>query len=401
MGVLGIFYWDGINAPGTTLASWNVMPGVLTATDGGGFPTAVTFVAGTFRLWRGSMKYRLTVAKTAFHTGMLEIVWQMGYNSAVPASPSQDALSQRLIWDVTRQSSIEVEVPYCARTPFTQVYFAQFGTILHASDLTTGVLYVNVINPLMDSSGVVPSAISIVVYQAGGKDIEFAMPGRHPQLKDYKPHPEQPPSRKKAKARIVAQGGPFADDETEDGLNSKSVGTFRAIQKPSAWAHMTTLGERVLSLRLLVKRFSAGVPMLSSCGFGTVMNYNWYVGYLSLIYKFWTGSWRVNILMNPPDFSSAPGPYTWTLVWNNFYISQGGNAHLTLFPYTNTTVLEVPWYSATAFRAIGDFGVTNLEGPSPPTGEMEFAAGDDFSYGFQVGSNMVYYDFSGLPDPLY
>jgi len=402
MGVLGMFFWDGVNAPGTTLASWNVMPGVVTTdASGDGYPSAVTYVAGTFRMWRGSMRYRIAVAKTAFHTGMLEIVWQMGYNNAVPSSPSQDALSQRLIWDVTRQSSIEFEVPYCARTPFTQVYFAQFGTVLNASDLTTGVLYVNVINPLTDSSGVVPSAIAVVVYQSGGSDIEFAMPGRHPQISEPTPVPERPLSKRKAKARIVAQGGPFGDDETEDGLNSKSLGTFRAIEKPSAWAHMSTMGERVLSLRLLIKRFSAGVPMLSSVNFGTVATYNWYVRYLSYIYAFWAGSWRVNVLMNPPDFNTAPGPYTWTLAWNGYYVTQGGNAHLTLFPYTNSTVLEVPWYSATAFRVIGDFGVSTLEGPSPPTGEMEFAAGDDFSYGFQVGSPLVHFDFGSRPGPLY
>jgi len=411
MAIIGRIPWSGIEMSGTVLARWNVMPGVTApasiADDQWTVnPSPLAFVAGTFRMWRGGIKYRLSVAKTAFHTGTLEVVWQMGLCNATPSTPSQDALTQRYIWDVTQSSSIEFEVPYVSATAWTQIYFAPFGTVLNASDMTTGVIYLNVINPLANSSGTVPSNIDIVLYIAGGTDIEFAMPGRHYQVVGYDSDSlvkrNWDVTRKKCR-KVTPHGGPFGDDMTSDGLSCKTMSRLRDVPYPSAWAHLTTTGERLLSLRVLLKRFSMGVPVPTSINFNTTLLNSWYLAYIALAYTFWTGSWRVHFSITTQDFESAPLPLTWALVWNNTYASpstQAGEAHMTLAPWSNATVLEVPWYSPQAFRIISDPGTGILEGTNPSTSLCEFAAGDDLAYGFQVGPPAIVYS-DIYPDPLY
>jgi hypothetical protein len=349
--------------------------------------------------------------KTAFHTGTLEVVWQMGYNTSIPITSAQDALSQRYIWDITQSSSIEFEVPYVARTPFTQIYFIPFEQVITATDLTTGQIYVNVINPLTNSSGTVPSNVTVVVYISGGPDIEFAVPGRHSQLGALTPsaHIEETRSRvgrgrgerRVVVSKFVAQGGPFGEDETVDGLLGESLGFIRPVPRVSMLAHLSTIGERVLSMRLLIKRFGMPVPIASSITFGQALLGNFYLGYLTLAYAFWVGSWRVNLLINPPDYNAALFPYIWTLNWNNTAsLLEDGTARMSLQTWSNVTVLEVPWYGNEAFKYVGSPAVCSLEGPSPPTSQMQFSAGDDFSYGFQVGIPSIDYTLA-FPEALY
>jgi len=305
-------------------------------------------------------------------------------------------------------STIEFEVPYVARSPFTQVYFCNYPSTIEASDLTTGILYVNVVNPLANSAGTVPSAITMVVYIAGGSDIEFAMPGRQGQLSGYSPAPailarrEAIPLRK-AKLRFEPQGGPFGDDQTSSGLNAVSMGRLRNVPVTSSLAHLSTMGERVLSLRMVIKRFGAGVVQGSSTSFLDALLGSWYLGYISLAFTFWTGSWRMFIDITAADFESATAPSNWKLVWNNTYSGPGiqdGEATMTIASWSNASVLEVPWYSPIAFRILGDYGITTLDGPALPTSLSSFAAGDDFCFGFQVGPPLITY-LGVLPTPLY
>jgi len=414
MSVIKRFPWSGVDATGTTLAVWNVMPGVVAEATVllGQFsvsPSPLAFIAGMFRYWRGTLKYRLAIAKTAFHTGTLEIVWQMGLNSNTPATSAQDALSQRFIWDVTQSSSIEFEVPYVARTPWTQVYFTNSDNVVSATDLTTGRIYVNVINPLTNSSGIVPANVYLILYISGGEDIEFGMPGKHAQLSAVVPSPvsygEDYEYEREAISnsvqKFVAQGGPFGEEDTRDGLSGVSIRTLRSVPKTSMWAHLTTMGERVLSTRLLIKRFGAPVAITSSITLTQAALNNWFMGYLSFGFSFYTGSWRVNFIINPPDYDVAAFPFYWTLNWNSSATPfEDGSARMSIAPWSNATVLEVPWYSNFAFRRRGDPGIMTLEGPNPPTSLMQFCAGDDFSYGFQVGCQPLTYQVA-LPPALY
>jgi len=179
---------------------------------------------------------------------------------------------------------------------------------------------------------------------------------------------------------------------------------IRDVPYPSAWAHLTTTGERVLSLRVILKRFGQAVPIESDITFNDALLNSWYLSYVSLAYTFWTGSWRIYFAITSSDFDDATLPLTWQLVWNNTFsgpTTQAGEAHMTIAPWSNASVLEVPWYSPIPFRVLGmDPGLCRINGPSPPTSLCEFAAGDDLAYGFQIGSPPLIYN-QALPDPLY
>jgi len=226
-------------------------------------------------------------------------------------------------------------------------------------------------------------------------------------LEGYTPGPESVKrswgEKKKKAIRYVAQGGPFGDDGTSDGLGTTTLERLRGVPYPSHWAHLTTMGERVLSLRVVIKRFSEGVPISTDMNFNDVLLNSWYLAYISLGFTFWTGSWRAYMNITTNDFDTAPLPLTWQLVWNNTYAGpsvQAGEAHMSIAPWSNATVLEVPWYSPLAFRILSDPGVCSINGPSPATSLVEFAAGDDLAYGFQVGAPAIIYS-DILPEPLY
>jgi len=350
----------------------------------------------------------LSVVKTAFHTGALEVVWQMGFASSVPATSAQDALSQRFIWDVTQSSSIEFEVPYVARTPWTQIYFASFGQLVAATDMSTGRIFVNVINPLTNSSGSVPSSVTILAYISGGHDIEFGLPGRSSQI-FASPAPigeeelEMLVGEKHSHVEaFVPQGGPFGEEETVEGLSGMVIKELRPVPKTSMWAHLSTLGERVLSLRLLIKRFgSMRTPIPITMSLADVRLNNYFIGYLDLGFFFYTGSYRVNIVMSKRDYVVVFPPPTWSVAWNGLAVYQeDGCARMTIQDWSQATVLEVPYYGVTAFKYVGDNGSTKLQGPTYPNSAVQYAAGDDFGYGFQCGAGQFVYN-NALPPPLY
>jgi len=429
MGVLGLISWLGSASAGSTLMSWNVMPGITPnypisgGTEWTGVPIPLNFVCGTFKMWRGSIKYRLSIAKTAFHTGVLEIVWQMGILANTPSTGNQDALLCRYVWDVTESSSIEFEIPYVAKSAWSQIYFYPFnGNVFTAHDLYTGCLRVNVINPLMNSSGTVASNVSIVVYCGAGHDFELAVPGRHTQiaLEPSKPHSGESESGSSSttpvKRKFVAQGGPFGSDGVSDGVECSSCEQLRCVKDPSLWAHMTTIGERFLSFRNLVKRFSDFVA-IGALGNGgvdgaVIMANNWFISYLQTAFVFWTGSLRVEFQLNDTEWSASPNPFVVTYAWNEDITTglvwqNAGYPKLVIRPESSCNVVELPWYSPIPFRGIGDPGQIRLfwpyttsfgeAFPSFPVSQVSFAAGDDFSLGFQIGPPPQTWFIAGPP----
>jgi hypothetical protein len=418
MGVLGLIGWTGSNPVGTLLWSWDVMPGVTPPAPviAGAWtinPIPINFVCGMMRMWRGSIKYRLSIAKTAFHTGVLEVVWQMGYANSPPASSYQDALLHRYVWDITKSSSIEFEIPYIARSPWTQIYYQPWNNAtIMASDQTSGCLRIGVVNPLQNSSGTVASNVQIVVYCGAGKDFELSVPGRQRQVLNFPPpgpraiEYEGESEKQPVAHKFVAQGGPFGDDAVSDELGGVVIEKLRGVVPTSLWAHMTTVGERVLSMRMLIKRFGSpiGIPTLAGSVSALVMMRNtFFLAYISQGFTFWSGSMRADWQISGTDWVTEPAPFRVTYFWNNYSLTfpQDGNGSMTISPYSNMTVCDLPWYSPIAFRIIGDTGPVFL---TCPTGfvnsTVAFAAGDDFSFGFQVGPPPMTFSTT-IPAALY
>jgi hypothetical protein len=383
--LVGKFTWAGSTLPGVTLCRWNVMPGL---TPDGTFvsgivstsPSPLALAACMFKLWRGAIRYRLAVAKTAFHTGTLEVVWQMGKCLAVPSSASHDSLCSRLIWDVTRSSSIEFEVPYFAPVPYTPVYLARFSdTFLH-SDQFTGVIFVNVINPLSSAGGTVPPAITVLVSISGSPDTEFAVPGLCQQMSAFYTVP--PPEA----GEVEPQVGPFSDDQSRDGLSKDKVIMMHPSPAVSPWANLSTIGERVLSFRALIKRFGINITGNGTYSYTHVRSSNIFLRLLDRTFAFRTGGYRLNFYTR----AGSTTPF-YFLIWNGS--GRLGTAHCTIRPESNMTALEVPYYGLTPFIYALDPNSCSVfvQDISSSSIYVEGSAADDFEYGFQFGSSSISY----------
>lgn len=163
-----------------------VSPGACATSDSFFQPSLLAYVTSMFRYWHGSMRYRISVAKTGFHTGRLRISYHPGAFSTGQTYPADNAYSW--ILDLSVSSEIDVEIPYISPKPwlacdlFNHSSSNPFGpsTSSHALvgsnnlQFCSGVLQIEVLNNLR-VAGAASNTVEILTWISSG-DIEFAVP---------------------------------------------------------------------------------------------------------------------------------------------------------------------------------------------------------------------------------
>jgi len=260
--------WTTGTAVDTVIHSNPVAPGM--AIGGPRFsPTTCAFVASMFTYWRGTIKYRLTVAKTAFHSGRLRIT----YHPAVYTIGGVNENAYNWILDLSVSSELEFEIPYVSNVPWKECFIGTWDS----SDFTqekysTGIITVSVLTQLRKASDSVANDCPVTMWIACGDDISFSIPdlGRYIITK---PSDIIPPTINiKAKNDRVL----FDDEDEEDleqgwvaqvfNLTTSSVEhneqvasapsqTFPMRRMSPTSAEELTIGEKITNLRQLIKRF--------------------------------------------------------------------------------------------------------------------------------------------------
>lgn len=193
----------------------------------------VAYVSQFFSLWRGSLKLTFKFVKTEFHSGRLAVVFQpLPYPVATTVPTlAQSQYNHRNIIDLRLGSEFTIEFPY--------VGFSQYKDVPNYSggDYSIGTVLMFVLNPLVAPANV-SSTITCLVEASAGEDIEFAQP-RNPT--GY-PVAQATPQIGRSDCEVVS--------EVSGGARTNS----------SVVTSGTCIGERILSLRSLLKRFSAVSP---------------------------------------------------------------------------------------------------------------------------------------------
>ncbi len=213
--------WTNAQTSGSLLSTTAVGIGLDNSTVGKGsvWPPC-DYIAQMFAAYRGSLKYRLTIPKTEFHSGRLCIAfvpWDSSTAVIAPTSLTETDNLFRVFWDVRESNTLELEIPYVSTRNFTNVG-REFGY-----------LYIFVMNELM-APNTVPSSVNILIEKAAMDDIEYAGPFRGFYTQDTWPEPY---IQFQSSSVNLGQGSTKAD-----------VLTFESY------------GEKVVSLRALLKRFS-------------------------------------------------------------------------------------------------------------------------------------------------
>ena len=219
-------------------------------------PSMLTFVSSAFVYWRGSIKFTFKFVKTKFHSGRVRIFFQPGLE-AFGVSNANYNYSQ--IVDLRSETEVCFVVPYINTKPWRML---ESGTsVIAIGNINfTGVLYMEVLNELKANTSVATS-INIIVEVAGGEDFELAAPCS-PVIQPVLLLPAASSSVLK-RLRAIAQVGEEANREESQGgtLNSDQLGQA-LLHAP--WAlNLAMQGEKVLSIRQLIKR-SSGTPSFSS-----------------------------------------------------------------------------------------------------------------------------------------
>lgn len=226
--------------------TWNdtavVADAIATVTHGPGllpsytYPVALTnlaYVHGLFELWRGSINYRFVFCVSKFHTGRVQIVYEPN-----TLNTSLDPTNVSLNWivDIAQQQEIEICVPYAETSDFKYSSGVnQLGTTANIGNV--GNLYFKVLNPLRCGSAV--TSINILVYNAGGPDFEFGKPTALRLRNTTTMISWQPVAAEGAAPPATA----YANWATSETLDDAALST-------------NMLGERIVSLRTLMKRYA-------------------------------------------------------------------------------------------------------------------------------------------------
>jgi hypothetical protein len=257
--------WDLNSAVGANLHHNAVAPGLTLGTTVLS-PTTVAYVASMFQQWRGTIRYRLAAAKTAFHTGRLRITYHPGvYGSgALTGTVSENAYNW--ILDLSVSSELEFEVPYVSNVPWKEVFL---GTHDNANwDLerySTGTITITVLNELRRASTAVADNVPLNMWISGGSDIAFAMPDfarftiAEPLTVRGDVQEEQDEVGWKAQVFNLTSSA----IEHNEQIHDTSSTVFPMSKMDHTMAEQLCIGEKITSLRQLIKRFgltSIGKP---------------------------------------------------------------------------------------------------------------------------------------------
>ncbi len=243
------FEWDNTQSFSTLLSSWEVSPATDIQTNNNlgitsDIYTPCQFIASNFGYWRGSMVYTFKIVKTGFHSGRIMVAFSPEENrTAVPTTTfdNTDYLLRQVI-DVREHSEFTLVVPYISSSPYQPT---------QGVDLALGRLFVYVVDELVAPDTVSPS-VTILVEQSMGADAEFFFPVWRPRQFNLAYVDAQ--MAKGPEDKIVPQ---MAGDSEEQGcVMPTSVIGGAPMPNFQLQTSQTTVGERLLNLRTLLKRFS-------------------------------------------------------------------------------------------------------------------------------------------------
>jgi hypothetical protein len=246
--------WDASQPVGTVLATIPVTPGFSGAPVGADEQTVTTlgFLSSMFRYWRGGLKFRVAISKTQFHSGRLRI-------SFVPRSTSPSgAGDQRFqchnwIVDLSESSDISFVVPYVANRPWLEVSVIEADALTNYLNASTGHLVIEVINELR-VAGLAKSSVNLSFWLSGADDLEFAVP----DFSAYIPYVTPPTpfaelENREFEAQVHQEVSKDVAHQEQEEIPTELM--FGSSISKTLDPHGLSIGEKVSSLKQLIKRF--------------------------------------------------------------------------------------------------------------------------------------------------
>lgn len=381
-GILGV----GNYTEAGFVTSWEVNPGVHLKIATKRYMSHLAYVALGFQYWRGTIKYRIALAKTAFHAGQLEVIYQPGRNYIPITSTSEAAFNHRWTWDITQSASFEFSVPYSSALPWAAVHMENTSgipasPIFNPSALTGMISIIAATAPsvMADSAGtsLVSSSIPYVIY-TWSEDIEFAV--HCLSIGD---------------PQAVPQVGPWSDSSPEGILCAAPVSLYDA-NPVSVVTNASCIGEAIPNLRMLTRKLHhQQIPYDNYVTLGDLLKVT-YMEWMSRIYLFCSGGVRASWMVYTVGANPSSPLYAQVTRW---YQVMKPIAEQRYIVHMGIPIMaDLPWQYPVPFMYIEDvksstqmdcLDVNVFAGPGSITladsaWETYLSGADDFTYGFLV-----------------
>jgi hypothetical protein len=249
--------WSNSQGPTTILYQFPVAPGIMqdkyVGTSREIYPSTLAYLASMFSYWRGGLTYRLTVAKTAFHTGRLRITYHAGISTGASDSATfQNAYNWVL--DLSVSSEISFTVPYVANVPWKHVEVGAETPFAGNEPLMTGFITIEVLTALRRASESVTNIVPINMWISGADDIAFAAPnfGDYAVFK-YPVSPTSLDNEDLPRAQIFNET--TSSTSHNEQVKDDSVKIFEAPPLSLTGFEQLSIGEKITNLRQVIKRF--------------------------------------------------------------------------------------------------------------------------------------------------
>jgi len=288
---LNQFQWNTTQDAGTLLYSYKIEPNCILASVVNNYtltaPTRLRYMANCFRYWRGTIRFTFHVIANKFHSGRLRFVLSLGGQVGSDRISELYPYAFNQIVDLRDATSYVVDCPFFASTPYRlvpQQWVSSSGSYENPATGTQNLLdavpYLQIfVENELRAPTTTTTSIQIVALQSGTKDLEFSTPNSTTSfpIVDYvAPSTDTVDSALKAKQKPkkeALEATPVLSKASAEHI-AKSVGDvirpnlqgdmikpipmvpgFIAKQVSSDSPHRVTTGERISTIRQLIKRY--------------------------------------------------------------------------------------------------------------------------------------------------
>jgi hypothetical protein len=266
-GIVDTYDWLQTDIAGTQVFSISIAPcicSVFNVTRDYYVPTPLAYIATLFRGWRGSLKFRIVIPGNSFIRGKLRIYWSSDASVVSLQTVTNNALS--VLLDLSTGTEAEITVPYLQHSMFRQMTnFIDPTTTPFSDHNRNGVLVAIVEEPIIANNAI--WSATVVLFISAGPDFEVCVPTnvRLPLYSYYTP-PAVADVEDFTRGAFAVLGDTAAENqETAWFFHTSLKEPVNPEMKVSLTLMPTVsddrplaihIGEKILSLRTVLKRFS-------------------------------------------------------------------------------------------------------------------------------------------------
>jgi hypothetical protein len=233
------------------------------------FP-AMAFATVPFKYWRGTIKFRFQVICSKYHKGRMKVVYDPSGNTTGSAEYNT---AYTTVIDISDTTDFSIDCGWGQNTTYREhigfdpvvTAFSDVGPLTYNSASVpygNGTIALYVVNELTVPNTTTNNDIFVNVFVSACDDFEVAAPtNEYVGRLGYTPEPDPPPNPTSTLSEedpVRPQAGEEEDIIPSDSKPTRpdTLNTMASMNPTADYANMIHFGERISSMRQLVKRYT-------------------------------------------------------------------------------------------------------------------------------------------------